>query len=316
MSSKTIKKTVKPKNTIACAQQIMNFSSIQSTDRFDKKTFDSEAFIEKLSASSPKLLALLNNIQKLDKKDFNSTGKLYKHYIYSGVIKGYGAKIIASALIAAGYQPVFSKQNSNIKLSNELLSIKNESKFAVLSSTALYNTPVTQNSAKEIINTFNKRPQNVYGNLFRIIILDSGFKEGVDLFDVKYCHIFEDQLNPSDLVQAQGRALRFRGQCGLPFNKGWVLNVFNYSLVSVKPRFYFLKNKKSILKQLQGLDSNLSFRLNLQTNMTDLIQKSAVDYNLNKNVNDYNETNYTKYLLPLSVSVLGLSLLSLFAFKK
>jgi len=35
--------------------------------------------------------------------------------------------------------------------------------------------------------------------------MDSGFKEGIDLFDIKYVHIFEHSVNSADQKQVIGR---------------------------------------------------------------------------------------------------------------
>ena len=80
---------------------------------------------------------------------------------------------------------------------------------------------------------YNKRPDNIQGENMRFIILDSGFKEGIDLFDVKYVHIFEPSMTVADLKQTIGRATRTCGQKGLNFepNVGWPLYVYNYYIV-------------------------------------------------------------------------------------
>ena len=96
---------------------------------------------------------------------------------------------------------------------------------------------------KEMLKTFNSRPDNVYGYLVRIIVMDSGFKEGIDLFDIKYVHIFEPQTTSADQKQVIGRGTRTCGQKGLVFhpNKGWPLYVFNYDLTipeKLKPSLY------------------------------------------------------------------------------
>ena len=59
---------------------------------------------------------------------------------------------------------------------------------------------------KELLKLFNTRPDNIYGKNIRFIIFDSGFKEGIDLFDVKYVHIFEPSMTIADLKQTIGRA--------------------------------------------------------------------------------------------------------------
>lgn len=80
---------------------------------------------------------------------------------------------------------------------------------------------------KTILGAFNERPANVHGRRMRVIIFDSGFKEGIDLFDVKYVHIFEPSMTLADLKQTVGRATRTCGQKGLDFvpNMGWPLFV-------------------------------------------------------------------------------------------
>ena len=54
---------------------------------------------------------------------------------------------------------------------------------------------------------YNERPSNINGDNMRFIVLDSGFKEGIDLFDVKYVHIFEPQRTNADYQQAIGLSL-------------------------------------------------------------------------------------------------------------
>jgi|SRR6476620_895683 len=296
--------------TIKCAQRITNFSSIGMTDRFDKSKFDPENFLFTLKANSPKLLELLKNIQTLDRSDYNKHGKLFKHYIYSSATNGYGSKVIASAFVASGYILVNKKVGSKIIVDQDLIYSKSYSKVALLSSTALWNTPTTPATTKETLKIFNDRPSNIHGEKIRFIILDSGFKEGIDLYDVKYCHIFEDQLNESDMIQAQGRALRFRGQCGLPFNRGWTLEVFNYKSV-----FYPTKNKSvSLIKYLQDQDLKLKFRLNLIKQLDILIKDSSIDNDLFKNINKYQDPSFFRRVMVPSANIGSLAGASIIAF--
>jgi hypothetical protein len=272
------------KSPLDCAREVMNYTSIKVTDRFDKPRFDKTAFLANLSISSPKLVALLNNIEMLDKKDYSAERKLYKHYIFSDLKKGYGAKIIASAFAATGYDIVMKKQGSKIVLDQNLLNQKNESKFAVLSSTALWDTPVDTKTTKMVLAAFNERPGNVFGDKIRFIILDSGFKEGIDLFDIKYAHIFEDQRTQADFTQSVGRGTRFCGQKGLKFGKGkgWDLNVYNYKLYKPVKKFKFFENKEVIMNILQKDNTGI----NTINDISQIIQDTAVDYYLNKNINN------------------------------
>ena len=90
--------------------------------------------------------------------------------------------------------------------------------FYLLSSVAVYDQPITVAMKKSILQKFNSRPDNIYGELARIIVMDSGYKEGIDLFDIKYVHIFEPQTTMADQKQVIGRGTRTCGQKGLQFH--------------------------------------------------------------------------------------------------
>jgi len=288
------------KNILSCAREVMNYSSISSTDRFDKPNFNGDKFLEKLPIHSPKLISLLKNIHNLDKRDYTEDRKLYKHFIFSDIKKGYGAKIIASAMMAAGYKLVMKNEKNKIILDQAEINNKNESKFAILSSTAVWNTAMNPNNSKKILETFNDRPGNIYGDKVRFIILDSGFKEGVDLFDVRYAHIFEEQMTDADLIQAVGRGTRFCGQKGLTFenNKGWVLGTFIYKLYKTTPsdilKLKFFKGKEPILDDIKKLNKNLYSRIKFTEEISNVIKDVSVDKLLNDSINKKND-KYKKY---------------------
>lgn len=272
----------KQSKQIQCAQQVLNYSSIGMKDRFDKSNFDPKQMINKLHVNSPKLIELLKNIKRLDTQDYKKDKKLYKHFIYSGVSGGYGSKIIASALIASGYTLVNNKLNG---------SGGGESNFALLSSTALYDKSMSPKKTKEILNAFNARPDNVYGQNIRIIILDAGFKEGIDLFDVKYCHLFEDTLYESDFIQAVGRANRFKGFFGFKNIKTWTLHVYKYIAVVVETGM--LTNKSiNIIEELKNQNKELQLNINLTNDIDRVIKRNAVDYYL---TNGNGKSNVSKF---------------------
>jgi superfamily II DNA or RNA helicase len=204
---------------------------------------------------------------------------------------GYGAKMIASCMIAAGYTLLNKPEGSKITLDYNLVNSKDETKTLLLSSTALWDNATSPKITKEILTIFNKRPENSYGDLARFIILDSGFVEGIDLYDIKYIHMFEEQLYDSQFIQATGRGLRFKGQCGLPFtkNKGWTVEIYNYKLYKMIPRdlskFEFFNGKENIIEIFKKEDKTLKYKENLQKNLFDILKSGAVDYTLNKNMN-------------------------------
>ena len=85
--------------------------------------------------------------------------------------------------------------------------------------------------------------------------MDSGFKEGIDLFDVKYVHIFEPQTSKADQKQVIGRGTRTCGQRGLDFHptKGWPLYVFVYD-IAIPKDVYGVDTLFKMYVQSKGID--------------------------------------------------------------
>jgi len=262
-----------------CLRMSENWVKIMKHHRFDKPSFNPKLFLDNMKTMSPKMVELINNIKNLDDEDFKRDGKRYKHFIFSDVKKGgCGAKIISSALVASGFNHCFTP---SLKVVNPKAHDRDET-FGVLSSTAIYNTPFTQKHVKSILKIYNERPTNIYGENMRFIVLDSGFKEGVDLFDVKYVHIFENQRNNADLVQAVGRATRSCGQKGLNFvpNVGWKLHVYQYYLTYEDPKHSVFDD----YLEYAGVDLNTLY---VSETIEQLAIKTAVDYDLNININKF-----------------------------
>jgi superfamily II DNA or RNA helicase len=252
---------------LACLRQVSNWSKITASNRFDKSRFDPAATDKLIPIASPKLEAMMQNITALDANDMALYGKTFKHFIFSDIkTLGYGAKIISAAFLARGFQSVLKFVKSKIVVdvpvsSKGSRSGSKGSNFAVLSSTAIWDSPFKHKLKKEILDMYNKRPDNVYGENCRFIILDAGFKEGIDLFDVRYVHLFEPLMTEADMTQALGRATRLCGQKGLDFvpNKGWPLHVFKYSQdipVALQDKLK-AKTLFEVALQLKGLDSRL-----------------------------------------------------------
>lgn len=229
--------SIKDENTkkADCIRNRSNFSVVQSFHMVDKKDYDPEMLNKYIEHdASPKLKLLMKKIQKLDEQDMKKSGKLFKHLIFTDVNNSaYGAKIIASTLVANNMNMIIHPQGKGFAIyPNEKLLETKDNNFAVLLSKSFYERPMNIKIRKNILDLFNRRPDNVYGELVRFIILDQGFKEGIDLFDVKYVHLFEPSIVKADEKQAIGRATRFCGQKGLDFHPkyGWPLYVFKYDV--------------------------------------------------------------------------------------
>ena len=277
-----------------CVRKTGNFASSDSRYLFDYTSPKDERKVltrERLQYVSPKLLTLLDEIERQDHADIAEFGRTFKHFIFSSIKSGTGgAKIIATALIDLYDMTLgYSVQNRKLAFLQENSIDGSNGTFYLLSSVGVFGKPIPVPMRKEILKKFNSRPDNVHGDVSRIIIMDSGFKEGVDLFDVKYVHIFEPQTTFADQKQAIGRATRTCGQKGLEFqpNRGWQLHVNIYDSVIPEVVSFKYKDSRSVhemyLKAL-GIDVRM---LNLVSDMENLYAKGAVDHDLNVPIHDF-----------------------------
>ena len=322
----------------ACVQKLGNFGSSNARYLFDHKSHE-PLTREKLKVISPKLLKIVEEIERQDAQDMRNHGKKFKHFVFSNLKSGTGgAKIIATALMdvlgmnlgysaerkgkeakkevplvisspsatadqktnvsrksnedifenimedavedlaeskgrarASSYggsymrQPVmhqsYMRQPVMVHLQqggapdiwkkvrlhdeDELLATKYNN-FFLLSSVGVFQQPLSVVMRKEILRIFNSRKTedddggNSYGEKARIMVMDGGFKEGIDLFDIKYIHVFEPQTTLADQKQVIGRGTRLCGQKGLVFHprSGWDLHVNIYdSIIPEETRF-------------------------------------------------------------------------------
>ena len=321
------KKTSNTKNTrkkrakiFTCMRKTANFSKISNYHKFDKAVYDPKKLNEELVEASPKMVQLLHNIRELDAQDVKYHGKKFKHFIFSDVKEGgYGAKIIASAFQANGYNNILKSKKVSNQINAKLyldLETSNYKNFALLSSNSVYGTTFNEKIKKEVLKMYNERPANIHGKNVRLIILDSGFKEGIDLFDVKYVHIFEPSITIADLKQTVGRATRTCGQKGLEFQKniGWPLYVYNYYLTipeitsssmyanrSLMENNFESYNKDEDILLFKNVekynDSTMNYSefdsamIQLSKQLYELAPLLAVDYYLTKNIHKANDLN-------------------------
>ena len=302
-----------------CVRKRSNWSTMRNEFKLDHPDFQPEFFLKDMPAFSPKLAALLQKIGELDARDEKKHGRKFKHFIFSDIKSGgQGAKMLAAGLISSGWTLGYTSELKNKdKFSNatkatefeeveggaskekkpqwgplEFLSkdvMPKGSTFFLLSSTSVFDKPISVRMKKEILATFNSRPENIYGDLARIIIMDSGFKEGIDLFDIKYVHVFEPSLNAADQKQVIGRGTRTCGQKGLEFDnrRGWPLEVFIYDLeIPEKLRFSLLgaETAQDLLMRAMNTDIRLA---NFGYDVERLAVIGSVDYELNQAVHNF-----------------------------
>jgi hypothetical protein len=254
-------------------------------------------FIDTLKLVSPKTLTLIDKIQELDDKDMAQYGKKFKHFIFSDSKSSMGGvKLLASALIASGLKlgytakPRIGKKHWDKMelLSNAQLAKSKFNNFYMLCSKSVYDDPINVPTKKTILARFNERPDNVYGENIRIILMDGGYKEGIDLFDIKYVHIFEPTLTQADQKQVIGRGTRTCGQKGLDFHpqKGWPLYVYVYDLKMEEPFNKSLGASSGIEMYFKARNLNIKL-LNFTNELETVCIQNAVDYELNQNIHSF-----------------------------
>jgi hypothetical protein len=284
----------------ACVRKKSNWGKTSDVYLFDSENFSAETLRKDMPDYSPKLHALMENITSLDAADKKKHGKTFKHFLFSDLkSSSSGAKLLTSALVAHGMQLGYTaKPKKKSKATDkgyekiELLpEAKGSSKDTVflLTSTTVYDQNITVALKKTLLAKFNQRPENIHGELARFIVMDSGFKEGIDLFDIKYIHIFEPSVVPADQKQVVGRGTRTCGQKGLAFHptKGWPLHVFVYDLSIPEPLQGNLLGAKTTMElymKAMNLDIRLSHFANELEKVTVL---GAVDYDLNKTIHSF-----------------------------
>jgi hypothetical protein len=287
----------------SCIRKTANTAGVPRKFLIDGKSFSTDEYIPEVSA---KFTALIEKIKSLDALDMRDHGMRFKHFIFTDIREAtYGAKALAGFMVAAGFdlrmghaertlvrkgKTVKTKKGSVALLTKEPV-MNGCDGFAMLQSLPLWNNPLSVDTKKAILKMYNSRPDNVNGELLRIIILDSKFKEGIDLFDVKYVHLVQPALASSDLKQAVGRATRFCGQRGLRFipRQGWPLQVYIYNTeLPNRAPFELGDDQKVDAHELVLAKSGLDLALiNLVKGLTILAISTAVDYDLNFKINNF-----------------------------
>ena len=304
-----------------CVRKRSNFSKADASFKFDADNlgdhpFDPEELSKAIPNRSPKLEELLKKIKKLDDADLKRDGHHYKHFIFCDVkSSNQGARMLASAFIANGYNLGYTAEPKpkpipkNNKTAQKKKKIKRFNKiqldsvdklqkskvdnFFLLSSTNVYDQPISVAMKKDMLAKFNERPANNHGKNVRFIIMDSGFKEGIDLFDIKYIHIFEPPVNMADQKQVVGRGTRTCGQSGLKFHptQGWPLHVYIYDLeIHEKLQSSFLNSKSAFDLYLKSMNLDVKM-MQLSSEIEELSVYGSVDYELNRPVHEFKTSN-------------------------
>ena len=267
------------KKEIKCLQKKNLWNSekeLAKQYRFENKNFKKELLKKNIKKFSDKLDLLFQNIERIDKKTLEKTGKLYKHIIYVHNNGYQGMKLLISCMIAKNYNFLLQKKNNKLVLEEK----KSYQNFLTLTSGNIYDKTFNKKITKEINELYNERPDNINGQKCRFILIDYNYKEGIDLYDVKYFHILDAYLFETEMQQLIGRGTRNCGQKGLPFNKGWRLLTYLYY-----NRYDKKRNIEDIIKNLRAKKIGITkFDLKIRNVIKNNIKKNAVDNLLTKNL--------------------------------
>jgi len=280
------------KKEAECVRQVENWSIYEPHHKMDNPLFDKQRVKKDLEIVAPKMEELLRHIEELDAADMKKFNKHFKHMIFSDLKAAGGAKAIGAALLSHNYTMVYDKSLEIIESEK-----KTDKTFAILCSTKIYNKDVGIRFRRKILDMFNKRPDNIHGEKLRFIVLDYGFKEGIDLFDIKYVHIMETPITKADQKQIIGRGTRFCGQSGLTFDKtnGWPLYVYTYK--TMLPEGSEVDDQSETMFDLFMKYSNID--VSKQSFAKELEKKciqSSIDFELNKNIHSYGQDKDSDFM--------------------
>jgi hypothetical protein len=306
MADKTRKKP-RISKLAGCIRRTAATATLKRKQMIDSPQFSTDGITPEMSG---KFTALIEKIRYLDGIDKRDHGTKFKHFIFTDIREAaYGAKALAAFMVATGFDLRQGQVEKLVKRGGTVIRKKTGATtflhkdpvaggcdgFALLQSAPLWKNPMSVAAKKMILRTYNSRPDNVNGELLRIVLLDSKYKEGIDLFDVKYVHLLEPTIASSDLKQAVGRATRYCGQRGLHFipRRGWPLQVYVYNteLPDSAPFGDGTGQKISaheLMLEKSGIDRAL---LTLTKELTALAITSAVDYDLNYKINNFDITS-------------------------
>jgi hypothetical protein len=210
----------------------------------DDPNFNPVRLRQELPNMSTKYAHLMKTIAEVDRIDMEHEGHKYKHCIYSSLSLGFGGKFAASVMSAHGYKEYRWNDDKHIfEPNHRKTDDPSKGGFALLSTHAYYgddfklknhyfrekgslhrvkmvidqrgaSRSTVQTSGKAEINRILgaiNDIKNKHGDEIRFIILGGNFREGIDLFDVKYGHIMESPGTEGKRSQTIGR---FRRLCG------------------------------------------------------------------------------------------------------
>lgn len=277
---------------LQCIKDRANVSTVSYEELFDHPGFRNVTYDvdntqrNVLRQRAPKVFKLVHNILHCISNDKAIIGKERKHVIYSDATSKHGAKYVATALVKSGMHCALKLSRSGVL---ELDIKPNMYNVLLLTGKSIFGETIQVKLKKQIVSLFNERPGNIYGEKALILIIDGSYKEGLDVFDVRYMHILDNLISAADRKQVIGRAQRMCGQKGLPFTQGegWKLEVFTYDVdIPFEKRTNYGMNDTTFQYYFQKLGNDRD-ALEFSSILEDVILSGAIDFELTKGIHGY-----------------------------
>ena len=207
--------------------------------------------------------ALTTKLEKYSTKFYHITKSLKKSgkaFVYSSFKELAGLKSLIKVLDGNGYKNYAQygpgKKRYAVWSGDESLHLKDE--------------------IREVFN----RKDNLDGNKIKVILGSPSIKEGISLMAVRNVHVLEPYWNISRLEQIIGRASRFCAHKDLPEEKRFV-HVYIY--IATHP-----KEKETVDEYIRKLSNGKN---KIIKDFEKAIKEVAIDCQLNKNANVYDEND-------------------------
>lgn len=256
-----------------------------SNSKKNQHYFQPRCFANRYPKYSAKLAVLARRIHTCDEEDKKTVfvtskenktlkkGLQFKHAIYCKT--NYTAKVVVSMLTSLFSQGGDDKTSFVMELNqeqnkwivpedikNSKSGNKNNNRIALLTKGSVAGVSFTNENETDILRLFNDRQNNVYGENCRFMVFTEKFSTGVDLFDVRHCHLFDTPESEYLLRQVMGRTCRLDKQPRMPLEVKEVTPTVYYhryqTLVRFDPSSSIQPHKKMEHKFLR---TNQSFDL-------------------------------------------------------
>ena len=265
-----------------CLLHAANLIKTDDAYNVDRSGFDKTKMLNDMPMVAPKLHTLMEKIKELDESDMRTHGQKFKHFIFTNQDRDYGLRLVVGAFMSYGYPLAFEKRFTSIHSHVA-------DSFGVLTGRKLFydNNVPSRHFIKNMMTAYNERQSDGSPvNNIRFIVLDNGFKEGIDLFDVKYVHLLEPLHIRADEQQSIGRATRYCGQKGLAFDPtfGWKLRVFVYDMN--------VEDHNGVIvpvSRLAHMHNHVTTddKTVTQSDMQDIVSNTAIDRILTKHLHNF-----------------------------